>query len=64
MCRYETSDGTSRVENAVVNNFGSDNEELSVKGSFSFIADDGQTYTVDYIADKNGYQPSAPHLPQ
>jgi hypothetical protein len=30
---YETSDGVSRQESAVVNNFGSDNEELAVKGS-------------------------------
>ena len=30
---YETSDGVSRQESAVVNNFGSDQEELVVRGS-------------------------------
>lgn len=60
---YEQSDGQTREESAVVNNLGSENEELAVKGSFSFVGDDGQTYTVNYIADKNGFQPSAPHIP-
>jgi hypothetical protein len=46
-----------------VNNLGSENESISVRGSFSFVGDDGQTYTVTYIADENGFQPSAPHIP-
>ena len=62
-CRYEQSDGQSRQEEAVVNNLGSENESISVKGSFSFVGDDGQTYTVTYIADENGFQPSAAHIP-
>jgi hypothetical protein len=60
---YEQSDGQSRQESAVVNNLGSDAEEIVVRGSFSFLGDDGQTYTVTYVADKNGFQPSAPHIP-
>lgn len=60
---FEQSDGQSRQEEAVVNNLGTENESLSVRGSFSFVAPDGQTYTVTYIADENGFQPSAPHLP-
>jgi hypothetical protein len=60
---FETSDGTSRDESAVVNNLGSENEEIVVRGSFTFLGDDGQTYTVTYVADKNGFQPSAPHIP-
>ena len=43
---FETSDGQTREESAVLNNAGSENESLSVKGSYSFVADDGQTYTV------------------
>ena len=46
---FETSDGQSRQEEAVLNNAGTENESLSVKGSYSFVADDGQTYTVSFI---------------
>jgi hypothetical protein len=60
---FEQSDGQARQEEAVVNNLGSENESISVKGSFSFVGDDGQTYTVTYIADENGFQPSAAHIP-
>ena len=27
-------------------------------GSFSFVGDNGITYTVTYIADEKGYQPT------
>lgn len=61
---YETSDGVTREEEAELKNAGSENESLSVRGSFSFVGADGQTYSVTFIADENGYQPSGAHLPQ
>lgn len=60
---FEQSDGQKREESAVITNAGAENEAIAVRGSFSFIGDDGQTYTVTYVADENGFQPSAPHLP-
>lgn len=36
---------------------------LQVTGSFSYIGDDGQTYSVSYTADENGYHAEGAHLP-
>jgi Insect cuticle protein len=60
---FETSDGNKREEEAVLKNAGTENEAISVKGSFQFVGDDGQTYTVNFVADENGYQPEGAHLP-
>ncbi|XP_017048560.1 endocuticle structural protein SgAbd-6 [Drosophila ficusphila] len=60
---YETSDGVTRQEQAEVKNAGTDQEALSVRGSVSWVAPDGQTYTLHYIADENGFQPQGDHLP-
>lgn len=62
--RFETSDGQSRQEQAELKNVGTDEEAISVKGSYSWVAEDGQTYTVNFVADENGYQPEGAHLPQ
>ncbi|XP_018307057.1 cuticular protein 28 [Mycetomoellerius zeteki] len=55
---YEQSDGQKREETAELKNEGTENEALSVVGSFSFIAPDGHTYRVDYTADENGFHPT------
>ncbi|XP_032310203.1 larval cuticle protein 65Ag1 [Drosophila ananassae] len=60
---FETSDGVKADAQGQLNNIGSDHESLAVRGSFSFVADDGQTYTVNYVADENGFQPQGAHLP-
>uniref|UniRef100_A0A6P4ER91 Larval cuticle protein 8-like isoform X2 n=1 Tax=Drosophila rhopaloa TaxID=1041015 RepID=A0A6P4ER91_DRORH len=60
---WETSDGQKANAAGELRNVGSENESLAVRGSFSFVADDGQTYTVNYIADENGFQPQGAHLP-
>ncbi|XP_011185891.1 flexible cuticle protein 12-like [Zeugodacus cucurbitae] len=60
---YETSNGISEQATGSLLNKGSENEAISVQGSFSYIGDDGQTYTLKYVADENGFQPQAAHLP-
>lgn len=61
---YETSDGVKRQEEGALQNVGTETESIVVKGSFSWIADDGQTYTVTFVADENGFQPEGAHLPK
>lgn len=60
---YETSDGVSRQEEAELKNAGSENEAMSVRGSVTWTAPDGQVFTLNYIADENGYQATGDHLP-
>ncbi|KAI8126467.1 Larval cuticle protein 8 [Lucilia cuprina] len=60
---YETSDGNKAEEQGQLKNVGSEDEAIVVRGSYSFVADDGQTYTVNYVADENGFQPQGAHLP-
>eukprot|EP00099_Drosophila_melanogaster_P001857 NP_001097523.1 cuticular protein 65Ax1 [Drosophila melanogaster] len=59
----ETSDGTSKSEEGVLKNAGTELEAISTHGSFSYVGPDGQTYTVTYVADENGFQPQGAHLP-
>ncbi|KAJ0179925.1 hypothetical protein K1T71_004516 [Dendrolimus kikuchii] len=54
---FETSDGTSRQEQGDYKN-DTDQQGLLVKGSYKYVAPDGQHISVTYIADKNGYQPT------
>lgn len=60
---YETSDGVSRSETAVLKNVGTDEEAISVRGTVTWTAADGVEYTLNYIADENGFQPEGKHLP-
>ena len=60
---YETSDGITRAETGEVKNVGQDNEFVAVRGTYSYTAADGQVYTVNYIADENGFQPQGDHIP-
>ncbi|XP_055373329.1 larval cuticle protein 65Ag1-like [Condylostylus longicornis] len=60
---YEQSNGQKHDESGQLKNAGSENEGIAVQGSFSYVGDDGQTYSVNYVADENGFQPTGAHLP-
>ncbi len=61
--RYETSDGIIRTEEAVLKNPGTENETLVITGTITWTTPDGQQYTIEFIADENGFQPRGEHLP-
>jgi len=54
----------SRSEEAELKNPGTEQEALSVRGTITWIAADGVQYTLNYIADENGFQPQGDHLPK
>ncbi|KAI5631564.1 insect cuticle protein domain-containing protein [Phthorimaea operculella] len=54
---FETSDGTVRQEQGEYKN-DTEQQGLLVRGSYSYLAPDGQHISVSFVADKNGYQPT------
>ena len=34
-----------------------------MQGSYSYVGDDGQTYSITYTADENGFQAQGAHIP-
>ncbi|KAF7269296.1 endocuticle structural protein SgAbd-6-like [Rhynchophorus ferrugineus] len=61
---FETSDGVSRSETGELKNPGTDNEALVVRGTISWTGADGTKYSIDFVADENGFQPTGAHLPK
>ncbi|XP_012062062.1 PREDICTED: flexible cuticle protein 12-like [Atta cephalotes] len=61
---YELSNGQAHQESAQLVNAGHENEALVVRGSFSYVDPETNVrYTVNYVADENGFHPEGAHLP-
>ncbi|XP_075163468.1 larval cuticle protein 65Ab1-like [Haematobia irritans] len=59
-----TSDGFSHKADGNLKDAGSDHEAIVVHGSYSWTDEKtGETFTVNYVADENGFQPTGAHLP-
>ncbi|XP_058125428.1 larval cuticle protein 65Ag1-like [Anopheles ziemanni] len=58
---FESDDQITRDEEGQLK---TEEEGLSVRGSYKYVADDGVTYEVQYIADSQGFQPVGDHIPQ
>ncbi|XP_050674663.1 cuticle protein 3-like [Leptidea sinapis] len=54
---YETENGIRAQE------VGQVNKGTQAEGAYSYTGDDGQTYTVTYTADENGFRAYGSHLP-
>lgn len=52
------------METAELINPGTENETLLIRGTVTWIAPDGQQYTITYTADKDGFKPKGSHIPQ
>lgn len=60
---YETSNGIAADQTGYLKNRGTNLEAQVVQGSYSYTGPDGILYTVNYIADENGYRASGAHIP-
>ncbi|XP_060658056.1 larval cuticle protein 65Ag1-like [Drosophila nasuta] len=58
----ETSDGTNIKAEGELKQVGEE-PSLSVRGSYSWLDDEGLSHLVTYIADENGYQPISDDIP-
>lgn len=56
---YETGNGISAQEQGHLRG----PESLEAQGSYAFTSPEGQQFSISYVADENGYQPSGHHLP-
>lgn len=56
---YATGNGISAQETGSLKNA----DTLSAQGSYSYTGPDGVTYSVQYVADENGFRPVGAHLP-
>ncbi|CAG9560421.1 unnamed protein product [Danaus chrysippus] len=52
----EQSDGSKQEQYGELKNEGQVGQAVQVRGSYSWIAPDGYKYTVNYVADENGYR--------
>ncbi|KAJ8921387.1 hypothetical protein NQ315_003003 [Exocentrus adspersus] len=60
----DTSDGFHHDAYGYMENEGTKEASLVIRGKYFYIGSDGVLYTVNYVADKNGFQPSGKHIPQ
>ncbi|KAK4879337.1 hypothetical protein RN001_007483 [Aquatica leii] len=62
---YETGHGIVAQQRGYVKNLGNPQTEAQVvEGSYSYIGPDGIQYTVNYVADENGFHAQGAHIPK
>ncbi|KAF4523919.1 hypothetical protein B566_EDAN012270 [Ephemera danica] len=60
---YATGNGINAQEQGYLKNPGTNVEAQVMQGSYSYTGPDGVVYTVNYIADENGFRAEGAHLP-
>ncbi|XP_018332691.1 endocuticle structural glycoprotein ABD-4-like [Agrilus planipennis] len=60
---YETGNGISVQENGHVSGSVPEGPAVVADGGYSYTGSDGQTYSISYTADENGFRPVGAHIP-
>ena len=62
---FEADNGIVVNESGNLKEIGPTVEDSGIvsRGSYSYVGDDGSIYTVNYVADENGFQATGAHLP-
>ncbi|KAF5269342.1 hypothetical protein FQA39_LY08734 [Lamprigera yunnana] len=60
---YDTENHINVHEAGQLKNAGTENQVNSVQGAYSYKGLNGEDYTVEYVADENGFQAKGAHLP-
>lgn len=61
---YETGNGIAAQQRGYLKNAGNPQAEAQVmEGSYTYTGPDGVQYTINYIADENGFRAEGPHIP-
>ncbi|XP_069674221.1 endocuticle structural glycoprotein SgAbd-3-like [Periplaneta americana] len=62
---YESGDGSKAQQSGQLKVVGPEPDKAGEvsQGSFSYVGEDGKTYTITYTADENGFIPAGDHLP-
>lgn len=59
---YETGNGISADEKGELKKVG-DVDAINVQGEFRYQSENGETISLTYTADENGFHPQGAHLP-
>ncbi|XP_029662727.1 endocuticle structural glycoprotein SgAbd-3-like isoform X2 [Formica exsecta] len=60
---YNIDTGIQIQESGYLNHIGTDKEALEARGSYGYIDNEGNFFSVLYTANENGFQPEGAHLP-
>lgn len=61
--RFKTENKIKQTQEGHLKNVDTEKEVLEVRGVFSYVDPNGQTITLNYVANENGFQASGDHLP-
>jgi hypothetical protein len=59
---FDEENGAHREEQGT-QEFNGEEDVNVIRGSYSYISPEGESITVNYIADENGFQPQGSHIP-